>query len=69
MAWSGRALFIATRYNMRVAGQILADLARVMKAMGEEEFAGAWRQAFEGQEPPLEAIRKAAGKPGAEAPG
>ena len=69
VAWSGRALFIATRYNMRVAGQILADLARVMKAMGEEEFAGAWRQAFEGQEPPLEAIRKAAGKPGAEAPG
>ena len=58
VSWFGKALNIAAEYQMRVAGQILRDLARVMKAMGEEEFAAAWREAFPGQEPPVEAIRR-----------
>jgi hypothetical protein len=42
---------------MRVSIQILAYLAQVMKAMGEEQFTAAWRRAFEGQEPPLDVLR------------
>ena len=53
----GRAFVIAAKYKMRVGGQILIDLARVMDSMGEENFTVAWQQAFEGQEPPLEVIR------------
>jgi tetratricopeptide (TPR) repeat protein len=55
--WSGRALAIAAEYKMRVAGQILADLARNMDTMGEKEFTAAWKEAFQGQEPPLELLR------------
>ena len=43
---------IAAEYNMHDRFQIIVDLARIVKAMGEAEFAEAWRQAFEGQEPP-----------------
>ena len=59
VAWYGRALTIAAEYEMPVGTQILMDLARVIGAMGEDAFAAAWRQAFEGQEPPLEDIRGA----------
>jgi tetratricopeptide (TPR) repeat protein len=62
VSWLGKAFVIAAEYNMRVGGQILMYLARVMNAMGEEEFTAAWRQAFEGQEPPLELIREVIGK-------
>ncbi|MDP2726437.1 MAG: tetratricopeptide repeat protein, partial [Dehalococcoidia bacterium] len=58
VSWLGQALAIAAEYNMRVGAQILAVLARMMKAMGEEEFTVAWRQAFPGREPPLEVIRE-----------
>ena len=51
--WFGRALSIAAEYKMRARGPIATDLARTMKAMGEDEFTAAWRQAFEDQEPPL----------------
>ena len=57
VSWFGRALSIAAEYNMRVGGQIMRDLARVMKAMGEEEFAAAWREAMPGQEAVIEVIR------------
>jgi len=58
VSWFGRAFAIVAEYKMRVGGQILMDLARVMSAMGKEEFTVAWRRAFEGQEPPLAAIRE-----------
>jgi hypothetical protein len=57
--WYGRALVIAAGYQMRVVGQILAHLAVVLEELGEEAFAVAWRQAFDEQEPPLDAIRAA----------
>ena len=56
VSWLGRALAVADEHDMRVGGLILANLASTMKDMGEEEFAAAWRQAFDGQEPPLPAI-------------
>jgi tetratricopeptide (TPR) repeat protein len=58
VAWFGRALMIAVAYNMRVAGQILADLARLMRQMGEGLFTAAWREAFADQEPPLDVLRQ-----------
>jgi len=58
LAWFGKALAIAAKYKMRVGAQILVDLARVMKAMGEEPFAASWRAAFN-EEPPLDLIREA----------
>lgn len=57
VSWYGRALAIAAEYKMRVGGQIAGHLARVMKDMGEEAFAAAWRQAFS-QDPPLDLLRK-----------
>jgi tetratricopeptide (TPR) repeat protein len=58
VGWFGKALAIAAEYKMRLAGHILADLARVVKMMGEERFASTWRKAFK-EGPPLEAIREA----------
>jgi tetratricopeptide (TPR) repeat protein len=57
VSWLGKALAIAAEYEMRVGGRILAHLARLMKLAGEQEFASAWREAFQ-QEPPLEALRE-----------
>jgi tetratricopeptide (TPR) repeat protein len=54
----GTALAIAVKYKMRDIMGIIIDLARLMKAMGEEHFTQTWRQHFEGQEPPLEIIRE-----------
>ena len=62
VAWFGRAHAITAQYNMVVGAKVLADLARTMKGMGEEEFTAAWRQAFDGEEPPLQAIREALGQ-------
>jgi tetratricopeptide (TPR) repeat protein len=56
--WLGRALAIAGEYQMMVAGQILADLARLLQSMGEDEFGLAWKDAFEAQDPPLELLRE-----------
>jgi hypothetical protein len=52
----GNALAIATQYQMRIGGQIATNLARPLKTMGENDFAAAWRQAFN-EEPPLEDLR------------
>ena len=60
----GRALSIAAEYNMRVGHQIQVELAGVMKDMGEEDFTTAWRQALDGQEPPIVALREVLEKPG-----
>jgi len=57
IVWSSRALSIATEYKMRVITQIMMDLARVMKAMGEEEFAAPWREAMPGQDSAIDVIR------------
>ena len=57
VAWLGRALTVAAAYNMRVAGQILAVLARLLQEMGEAPFTAAWQQAFSGQPPPLDALK------------
>src|SRR5205807_1323726 len=62
VVWFGKALFIAAEYQMRVVGQILRDLARLMKVMGENEFVAVWQEAF-GAEPSrdlLDALREAA---------
>ena len=57
MVWFGRAWVIAVRFNMPVAGQIAAHLARLLESMGEEAFSAAWREAFPAQPPPLDALR------------
>jgi len=62
VSWLGRALSIAAEYKMRIGNQIMQWLADVMKAMGEEEFTAAWREAMPGQEATLEVIRQAMGK-------
>ncbi|MGB8657505.1 MAG: CHAT domain-containing protein [Candidatus Zixiibacteriota bacterium] len=56
--WFGRAHLIAAEYNMPVGARILLEVGRLMTTMGENDFTAAWRQAFKGQEPPLEAIRE-----------
>lgn len=56
----GRALAIATEHEMRVGGRVLLGLATVAQDMGKDEFASAWRDAFDGQEPPMKEIREAA---------
>ncbi len=53
----GEALVINERYQMEFTEQILANLALVMGAMGEEEFTHAWQRVFN-QEPPLEILHK-----------
>jgi tetratricopeptide (TPR) repeat protein len=58
VACLGQALQIAAQFQMRVESQILVDLARLMKEMGREEFTAAWKQAFEGEEPPLDTFRE-----------
>jgi tetratricopeptide (TPR) repeat protein len=58
VAWLGRAMFIAANYQMRVTGQILVNLARLMGAMGEETFTAAWQEAFPDQAPPWDALRR-----------
>lgn len=58
VSWLGGAFAIAAEHNMQVAGPILVALAGAMNAMGEEEFSVAWRQALEGQEPPLAMLRE-----------
>jgi tetratricopeptide (TPR) repeat protein len=50
VVWLGKALAIASEHKMPVGAQILSHLARLMKDMGEEKFAAAWRDAFEGQD-------------------
>ena len=50
---------VAEEYDMRTALQIRATLAGLMSDLGEEQFTAAWREAFEGQEPPLDALRQA----------
>jgi hypothetical protein len=57
VSWFGRALAIASEHEMPVATQIMEVLAGLAKDLGEEEFTAAWRQAFDGQEPPMEALR------------
>lgn len=58
----GKAFTLAVKFQMRAARTISIDLVRLMKAMGEEKFLDAWRQAFEGQEPPLGFLREVLAK-------
>ena len=60
VAWYGSALIIAADYQMPVLRQILVNLARIVNQLGEEKFTSAWKGAFDGQAPPLEAIRQVA---------
>lgn len=55
----GKALPIALQDQMREASfRILLDLALILNQMGEEQFTVAWGEAFDGDAPPLETIRK-----------
>ena len=54
----GEALAIASRYEQSDRSYILVVLGHLMHQMGESEFTAAWTEAFEGQEPPLDAIRE-----------
>jgi len=54
----GKALMIASNYKMRVRGKILVDLAKLMEMQGEKLFSKTWEDAFNGQTPPLEVLRK-----------
>ncbi len=55
----GTALKIAAANTMSVGGRILGSLARLLRSMGEKAFATVWREAFDGEEPPLDALRNA----------
>jgi len=56
----GKALPIALQDQMRESSfRILLDLALILDHMGEEEFTVAWGEAFDGDAPPLETVRKA----------
>jgi tetratricopeptide (TPR) repeat protein len=63
ISWFGGALSIAAEYNLGLTRGILEGLAEIMDTMGEEEFAAAWRQAFQDQEPPLALLREVWGQP------
>jgi len=55
----GKALPITLQDQMRESSfWILLDLALILYQMGEEEFTVAWGEAFDGDAPPLETIRK-----------
>ncbi|MFH1743400.1 MAG: tetratricopeptide repeat protein, partial [bacterium] len=54
----GEVFAITEQYNLQTPNTVLKGLAVIMEIMGEEEFASAWRDAFEDQEPPLEALRE-----------
>ncbi len=57
--FSGKALLIAVQDQMREASfRILLDLAIILNQIGEEQFITAWGEAFDGDGPPLETIRK-----------
>ena len=58
VSWFGRAFVIAKENGMSEVGQIIADLARLATDLGEDAFAVAWRQAFDGQDPPPEVMRE-----------
>jgi tetratricopeptide (TPR) repeat protein len=58
--WLARSFAIAVEYEMRVAGQIVAHLGRIMQAMGEKDFAKAWPKEF--GNPPIKLLRGALGK-------
>ncbi len=58
LMWYGRALAIALEYQMRVSAQILAHIARLLDAMGEEAFVASWTRSFPETEPPLPALRE-----------
>ena len=58
MSFFGKALGVAVENNMLNGVNIMVDLAITFEAMGEEAFVGAWRGAFEGEDPPMEAINK-----------
>jgi len=58
--FSGKALLIAVQDQMREASfRILLGLAIILNQIGEEQFVTAWGEAFDGDGPPLETIRKA----------
>jgi len=59
VSWLGRAYRIAVEHKMLVRSRIAQALAQPYSAMGEKEFVSAWREAFPGEEPPLDEIRKA----------
>ena len=54
----GIALFIAIEHQMLITTQILLNLATNLDYMGDEQFAAAWRKAFDGADPPLDLIRE-----------
>jgi tetratricopeptide (TPR) repeat protein len=59
MQWLGGALMIAIKCGPDPTVHVLPHLARVFQKMGEHEFTLAWKETFEGQEPPLDTIRDA----------
>jgi tetratricopeptide (TPR) repeat protein len=58
VSWYGQALIIALNFQMRIATQILTHLALLIKEMGEEAFIASWKDAFDGQDPPLDLIKE-----------
>ncbi len=52
----GMALDIASSHDIPVAAWVLRELARLSEEMGEAAFTAAWREAFPGQEPPLDLL-------------
>ncbi len=58
LQWLGGALMIAMKCGPDPSVHVLPDLARVLQTMGEDEFTLAWKETFEGQEPPLELLQE-----------
>ena len=63
MVWYGMALTITAEHNIKTGKQIVTDLARIMKDIGEDDFKIAWRKAFKEQETLLNSIIAAAKTP------
>ena len=53
----GKALQIASNFQMHIGYTILANLGINLELMGEENFVAAWHQVFK-EDPPLDTIRE-----------
>ena len=56
VTWLGKAYYIAVENNMPLVDQVIVNIARTMKDMGEDVFVLTWTDVFNGLEPPQRII-------------
>ena len=59
VSWFSRALSFASEHEKKEGAGFLADIARMAAALGDQDFSAAWREAFDGKDPPPEVMRQA----------